>query len=114
MQSSQAVLPGLEANLPASHSVHLSCSASALNEPGKQSYGSDEPTEPVDGPRRKQQKGPPKDVYQVERIVGSRTAHGEAQYLIKWKGWGKQHNTWEPLSHLRNLQADIDAYEASR
>ena len=76
--------------------------------------GSDEPTEPVDGPRRKQQKGPPKDVYQVERIVGSRTAHGEAQYLIKWKGWGKQHNTWEPLSHLRNLQADIDAYEASR
>ena len=41
--------------------------------------GSDEPTEPGDDPRRKQQKGPPKDVYQVERIVGSRTAHGEAK-----------------------------------
>ena len=81
-------------------------------EEGEPAESSDEPTEADEPPAFRGADG--KDVYQVERIVGSRTSGGEAQYLIKWKGWGKQHNTWEPLSHLRNLQADIDAYEASR
>lgn len=52
-----------------------------------------------------------KDEYQVEKIVGRRQAD-EVQYLIKWKGWASKHNTWEPLSHLQNLQAEIATYEA--
>jgi len=24
----------------------------------------------------------------------------EAEYLIKWNGWGSQYNTWEPQSHI--------------
>ena len=53
-----------------------------------------------------------KDEYQVEKIVGMRREADEVQYLIKWKGWGAKHNTWEPLSHLQNLQAEIAAFEA--
>ena len=32
-------------------------------------------------------------------------------YLVKWKDWADEHNTWEPESELRrNCSEDIDAY----
>ena len=81
-----------------------------------------------------------KSEYQVEDIVGVRSHGGDLQYLIKWKGcaemprramrratraarrltaaaarsrWPSKFNTWEPVEHLRNLQAELDAFDAS-
>ena len=58
-----------------------------------------------------------KEVYEVEKIVDvQRDVHNlaDVKYLIKWKGWPAKYNTWEPVAHLKNLQAEIEAFESSR
>ena len=55
--------------------------------------------------------------YAVEKIVDvhrSATDPGDVKYLIKWKGWAAKYNTWEPLSNLQNLLAEIEAFEQGR
>eukprot|EP00947_MAST-08B_sp_MAST-8B-sp1_P005967 g5967.t1 len=37
-------------------------------------------------------------MYQVEEIVGRREEKGRPEYLVRWQGYGKEHDTWEPLS----------------
>mmetsp|Transcript_989 Transcript_989/g.2721 ORF Transcript_989/g.2721 Transcript_989/m.2721 type:complete len:686 (+) Transcript_989:240-2297(+) len=64
--------------------------------------------------KRKRKRVKAKDVYQVERIVDvqkSSTDPEDVRYLIKWKGWAAKYNTWEPVEHLGNLQAEIEAFE---
>jgi len=55
-----------------------------------------------------------KNVYEVEKILQVRHVNEEVQYLIKWKGWASKHNTWEPMSHLQNLQSDIAVFHAEK
>ncbi|CAI9103303.1 OLC1v1001761C4 [Oldenlandia corymbosa var. corymbosa] len=38
---------------------------------------------------------------------------GQAQYLIKWRGWPETANTWEPLENLLQCSDVIDAFEES-
>jgi RNase H-like domain found in reverse transcriptase/Reverse transcriptase (RNA-dependent DNA polymerase)/Integrase zinc binding domain/Chromo (CHRromatin Organisation MOdifier) domain/Integrase core domain len=38
--------------------------------------------------------------YEVERIIDKRTRNGHAEYLIKWKGYEDEDNTWEPTRNL--------------
>ncbi|XP_031758562.1 uncharacterized protein LOC108647661 [Xenopus tropicalis] len=40
------------------------------------------------------------DEYEVESIVDSKSRRGEVQYLIKWKGFGPEENSWEPASNV--------------
>ena len=45
------------------------------------------------------------DIYEPEKVVGERQKNlgggkTETQYEVKWKGWDKKHNTYEPLSNL--------------
>jgi len=40
------------------------------------------------------------NVYNVEAIVGYRRKNGRKEYLIKWKGYSEEENTWEPESNL--------------
>ena len=41
--------------------------------------------------------------YEVEEILDSRKGNGpETEYLIKWKGYGHEENTWEPETNLAN------------
>ncbi|KAL1515152.1 hypothetical protein AB1Y20_004213 [Prymnesium parvum] len=61
-------------------------------------------------PRKRTRVG--KTEYQVEKILQMRRVEEEVQYLIKWKGWAAKYNTWEPLSHLQNLQLDIASFHA--
>ena len=44
----------------------------------------------------------PADVqqYAVEAILGERIEGGQPRYLVKWVGYGEEHNTWEPRSNL--------------
>lgn len=51
--------------------------------------------------------GPPEGVmisgekeFEVERILDCRKRYGQIQYLIKWKGYGPEDNSWEPESNI--------------
>jgi len=37
-------------------------------------------------------------LYEVEAVLKYRPR--KKQYLVQWKGYGKEHNTWEPESML--------------
>ncbi|KAE9548944.1 hypothetical protein FO519_007850 [Halicephalobus sp. NKZ332] len=42
--------------------------------------------------------------YEVEKIVDSRFVRGRHEFLIKWKGYPDEQNTWEPENNLDNCQ----------
>ncbi|XP_071959519.1 chromodomain Y-like protein 2 [Antedon mediterranea] len=50
-------------------------------------------------------------VYEVEKVVNRRkTRHGKIQYLIRWKGFPSDDDTWEPLKNLANCRSHIDEF----
>ena len=57
----------------------------------------------------------PNDHYEVERIVdhAEKEDHQGYQYLVKWKGWGTEDNTWEPEESFDG-EAAIKRYWASK
>lgn len=42
----------------------------------------------------------PEEDYEVEDIVNHKTERGKTSFLIRWKGWASEHDTWEPESTL--------------
>jgi hypothetical protein len=59
---------------------------------------------------------PPPDIidetpeYEVEKVIGERKKRGGVHYLVKWKGYETEHNTWEPKQNLKNAQEAIKDY----
>uniref|UniRef100_A0A914I641 Chromo domain-containing protein n=1 Tax=Globodera rostochiensis TaxID=31243 RepID=A0A914I641_GLORO len=52
--------------------------------------------------------------YQVEKILDCRTSSdGSVEYLVKWRGYSSDDNSWEPASGLYCPQA-LQAFKASR
>ena len=49
--------------------------------------------------------------YEVEKIVDKRIMLGQIEYLVKWKGWGIEDNTWEPQEHLEEVHTLIEVFE---
>jgi hypothetical protein len=50
--------------------------------------------------------------YDVEKIENKRTnSKGQVEYFIKWQGWSRKDNTWEPKSHLKQCLDLINEYE---
>jgi hypothetical protein len=39
--------------------------------------------------------------FTVDRIVAQRRRGRRIEYLVMWKGYPPEENTWEPLAHLR-------------
>jgi hypothetical protein len=53
--------------------------------------------------------------YEVEQILEADMDKGKAKrYLVKWKGYGHEHNTWEPLRHVSNCPGLIEEFWRDR
>ena len=56
------------------------------------------------------------DIYEPEMVVGERQKNlgggkYETQYEVKWKGYEKKHNTYEPLSNLAGCEDMVAEYK---
>ena len=54
--------------------------------------------------------------YEVERILDKRVTkrhrkRGAVEYLVKWLGYGHEHNSWEPAKALANAQELVQTFE---
>eukprot|EP00285_Hemiselmis_virescens_P009162 CAMPEP_0173401536 /NCGR_PEP_ID=MMETSP1356-20130122/51187_1 /TAXON_ID=77927 ORGANISM="Hemiselmis virescens, Strain PCC157" /NCGR_SAMPLE_ID=MMETSP1356 /ASSEMBLY_ACC=CAM_ASM_000847 /LENGTH=261 /DNA_ID=CAMNT_0014361689 /DNA_START=39 /DNA_END=822 /DNA_ORIENTATION=+ len=51
------------------------------------------------------------DVFLVDRIVDRRELNGQVLYLVKWKGYGMDQSTWEPIKNLNKVMDLVEEYE---
>uniref|UniRef100_A0A1B6G821 Chromo domain-containing protein n=1 Tax=Cuerna arida TaxID=1464854 RepID=A0A1B6G821_9HEMI len=49
--------------------------------------------------------------YEVEKIVHTRVYHGKRQFLVRWKGYKEESDTWENESVLQSCSEALDAFK---
>src|SRR5882757_11395287 len=49
--------------------------------------------------------------WEVEAILSHKGVGNRRRYLIKWKGYSSNENTWEPEKHLKNAKATVNLYK---
>ena len=42
--------------------------------------------------------------YEVEKVIDDRIRKGKQEFLVKWKGYSADENTWEPYNNLKDNQ----------
>ena len=55
-----------------------------------------------------------KKEYEVEEILDRQERRGKTKYLVKWKGYTAEKNTWERLENLKNVMEKIEEFEKER
>jgi hypothetical protein len=51
-------------------------------------------------------------LFDIERLLDRRVQNGRTEYLVKWRGYGPAHNSWEPAEHLE-METMIRDFEES-
>ena len=49
--------------------------------------------------------------WEVEDIIGYRQLRGRPQYLVKWRGYPEESNSWEPERNLRHAKQLLKAFQ---
>ncbi|QRV77368.1 Retrotransposable element Tf2 protein [Ceratobasidium sp. AG-Ba] len=87
--------------LPHTLRVHLVFHTSLISLKTEDPFGRDPPQPPAevtpDG----------EEEYEVEKILDSRKQQNQIQYLVHWKGYGPESNTWEPIEHLNTAMGAV-------
>lgn len=50
------------------------------------------------------------DVFEVESIIASRLTDEGRKFLVQWKGWPEDQNSWEPEDNLRDSMDKLNDY----
>jgi len=65
-----------------------------------------------------QKKTPPKPViiegeeeFKVEKIINKRTVRGKEKFLVRWKGYMVEEDTWENRENLENAKELVEEFE---
>lgn len=53
------------------------------------------------------------NTYEVEKILDDKVERKRKYYMVRWKGYGKESDTWEPKTNLSCARLIID-YEKSK
>jgi hypothetical protein len=52
--------------------------------------------------------------WEIEKILGERKRYRRKEYLIKWRGYPSEENTWVPEYNLTNAQEVLDEFYNSQ
>ena len=52
--------------------------------------------------------------YKVEEILDKQERRGKMKYLIKWKGYTVEENTWKGIENLKNAKKMIEEFEKEK
>jgi len=52
--------------------------------------------------------------YEIEEILDRQERRGKIRYLVKWKGYTAEENTWEGLENLKNAMEKVEEFEKGR
>ena len=66
--------------------------------------------------RQKKEEGKPVEVkgvkeWEVEKILNKRKIRGVEKYLVQWKGFMAEEDTWERIENLKNAEEAIKKFE---
>src|SRR5690606_2159241 len=48
--------------------------------------------------------------WEAERLLDFKVKKGKDHYLVRWKGYGKNEDTWEPVGNLGNAKELIEDF----
>lgn len=102
-----------ELDFPANYRIHPVISVAHLR-PARSDEDPFQRTVPPPGPVEADQHSDDDvdEVYEVEIVLNHRPNRKKTgfDYLIKWKGWGHEHNVWKTAHQLRHSKDLIDEY----